>query len=985
MNSKNLYDEGEINENEEEDDEIIDNDDEELDDSIHKSIKSNELHNINENEKEIKIVNNNQIKNNLNINQPLFNNNLKKEEPKLENTTERVKNEVKNIVAETTLTSLDNNTLKLTNEKFIENQKENKNENLEKKEIDNNNNNNNINLDNYSKEDLITLLMNNPININNEEEEEEEEREEEINLNLNFNTKIPEEPENEEDDDSDFNKALTKVLSNMAKNKNVNNNQLYDLLVSDKDIVENELKKYNFNKNINISSKIQNYIDKKNKNINEIKQKKEEEFKQKYTFTPIINKKNNINNKKRNLNQFLKDQEEYQQKINEKITNIKDSQIKKEEEELKLKPKIQITSEKMAQEKYKGEEVFKRLYNQPQKKNFEVKKNEKSHKNNNNSNVNEEYLNNLYQDAKLREKKNKEKETLENKKRKEAIQYKAASNSNKYLYNKFKNLYKIQIEKIITKTNKKKLDFNQLKILFINLNFIPQSQSENEQMNNLLKEIYENLKDEQGLMSIDHIFIFCLSILSLFEYYILSNYKMNDNISTIQTESNETQREIVSSISQKNLKYNHSSNKLLQKNYSVKSVSNNDDISSKLDIINKDLLGRIVNYVKFGGFDFDNNFIITCNHSKLISKTFISFYQYYNNPNLYKDDIKDNNSNNNKIKTYKKISTPIMNSNNNYHKIQIKERSNRNIIQNSSENKRQNKSTSNSKRLEQLYLESAKKRNHLEKEKEKYLEQKEKEEKKICTFRPKINSNSQYKNNIIPVGENVNIQELRMEMLYKKGTENLLNKKDKTLEEIELEKNKKELTFKPNINEVNYNMFNKNLNIDDYDIQKFNKRLQKGREERELRISALERGEFLINNQRNFSDNKNTKKKDFGFSENNNKKKRSFIENKTPGKERRNVYNFTNINNNKININKHENETPILQIDVNLKHGMKKKVFVYEGDTSENLAKEFSEENGLDNKMRKKLQMLIQQEIDKLLTKIDEESQSTFKSINKNF
>ena len=980
MNSKNLYDEGEINENEEEDEEIIDNEDEEFDDSIHKPIKSNELQNINEKENE----KNNQIKNDLNINHPLFNIQLKKEEPKLDNTIERVKNEVKNIVAETTLTSLDNNTLKLTNEKLIEKPKENKNENLKKKEIENTNNNNNINLENYTKDDLISLLVNNPINVNNEEEEEEEEREEEINLNLNFNTKIPEEPENEEDDDTDFNKALNKVLSNMAKNKNIDNNQLYDLLVSDKDIVENELKKYNFNHNINISSKIQNYIDKKNKNLNEIKQKKEEEFKQKYTFTPVINKKNNINNKKRNLNQFLKDQEEYQQKINEKITNIKDSQIKKEEEELKLKPKIQITSEKMAQEKYKGEEVFKRLYNKPQKKIFEVKKNEKTHKNNNNSNVNEEYLNNLYQDAKLREKKNKEKESLENKKRKEAIQYKAASTSNKYLYNKFKNLYKIQIEKIITKINKKKLDFNQLKILFINLNFIPQSQSENEKMNNLLKEIYENLKDDQGSMSIDHIFIFCLSILSLFEYYILSNYRMNDNISTIQTESNETQREIVSSISQKNLKYNHSSNKLLQKNYSVKTVSNNDEISSKLDIINRDLLGRIVNYVKYGGFDLDNNFIITCNHSKLISKTFISFYQYYNNPNLYKDEIKDNNLSNNKIKTYKKISTPITNNNNN-HKIKIQERSNRNIIQNNTENKRQNKSTSNSKRIEQLYLESAKKRNHLEKEKEKYLEQKEKEERKICTFRPKINSNSQYKNNIIPVGQNGNLQELRMEMLYKKGTENLLNKKDKTLEEIELEKNKKELTFKPNIKEVNYNMFNKNLNIDDYDIQKFNKRLQKGREERELRISALERGEFLINNQRNFSDNKNIIKRDFGFSENNNKKKKSFIENKTPGKERRNVYNFTNINNNKININKHENETPILQIDVNLKHGMKKKVFVYEGDTSENLAKEFSEENGLDNKMRKKLQMLIQQEIDKLLTKIDEESQSTFKSINKNF
>ena len=53
----------------------------------------------------------------------------------------------------------------------------------------------------------------------------------------------------------------------------------------------------------------------------------------------MINKKNNGNNKKRNLNQFLKDQEEYQQKINEKIINIKDSQIKKEKE-LQLKSKI---------------------------------------------------------------------------------------------------------------------------------------------------------------------------------------------------------------------------------------------------------------------------------------------------------------------------------------------------------------------------------------------------------------------------------------------------------------------------------------------------------------------------------------------------------------------------------------------------------------------------------------------------------------------
>ena len=68
----------------------------------------------------------------------------------------------------------------------------------------------------------------------------------------------------------------------------------------------------------------------------------------------------------------------------------------------------------MAQEKYKGEEVFSRLYNQNTRKTIEkdnIKKNEKIEKNikTMNNNINEEYLNNLYQDYKLREKKIKKK------------------------------------------------------------------------------------------------------------------------------------------------------------------------------------------------------------------------------------------------------------------------------------------------------------------------------------------------------------------------------------------------------------------------------------------------------------------------------------------------------------------------------------------------------------------------------------------------
>ena len=89
------------------------------------------------------------------------------------------------------------------------------------------------------------------------------------------------------------------------------------------------------------------------------------------------------------------------------------------------------------------------------------------------------------------------------------------------MYNKFKKSFKKEIEKIlIEKGNNTKLNYNQLKNIFINLNFIPKSQSENENINNLLNEIYENLKDSNNLISIDHLFIFSLSIVKLFEYYI---------------------------------------------------------------------------------------------------------------------------------------------------------------------------------------------------------------------------------------------------------------------------------------------------------------------------------------------------------------------------------------------------------------------------------------------------------------------------------
>ena len=69
-------------------------------------------------------------------------------------------------------------------------------------------------------------------------------------------------------------------------------------------------------------------------------------------------------------------------------------------------------------------------------------------------------------------------------------------------------------------------------------------------------------------------------------------------------------------------------------------------------------------------------------------------------------------------------------------------------------------------------------------------------------------------------------------------------------------------------------------------------------------------------------------------------------------------------------------DIPLLIIDVNIRQGVKKKIYVYEGDTPEALAEKFAEEQNLDVDTKNKLQSLIQTHMQKLLTRIEEENQS---------
>ena len=71
-----------------------------------------------------------------------------------------------------------------------------------------------------------------------------------------------------------------------------------------------------------------------------------------------------------------------------------------------------------------------------------------------------------------------------------------------------------------------------------------------------------------------------------------------------------------------------------------------------------------------------------------------------------------------------------------------------------------------------------------------------------------------------------------------------------------------------------------------------------------------------------------------------------------------------------------KDEIPLLIIDVNIRQGIKKKIYVYEGDTPEVLAEKFAKEHNLETETKNKLQNLIHSHMVKLLTRIEEENQS---------
>jgi hypothetical protein len=305
-------------------------------------------------------------------------------------------------------------------------------------------------------------------------------------------------------------------------------------------------------------------------------------------------------------------------------------------------------------------------------------------------------------------------------------------------------------------------------------------------------------------------------------------------------------------------------------------------------------------------------------------------------------------------------------------------------------------------------------------ENQKIKEELLKKETKECTFKPKINQNypskkkeikqdSQTKNennenkgnndtnNILKKNNSKN--KSRFDLLYEHGKKFIQSKKDKSREEIELDRQKNECTFQPNI---------KNLNSQKIPLTKFNndiynekeykylyERLKHGRLERMVKDSNNDR--YGLNNElKQFvKDNK-----EFNYIQN-----QAYFEPENPYYYNNNQNEFENNFNSEKSIFQNENNTtytsntkndgkeednnseegapdkkdeiPLLIIDVNIRQGVKKKIFVYEGDTPEELADKFAKKHNLDTETKNKLQSLIQSHMVKLLTKIEEENQSS--------
>lgn len=241
------------------------------------------------------------------------------------------------------------------------------------------------------------------------------------------------------------------------------------------------------------------------------------------------------------------------------------------------------------------------------------------------------------------------------------------NNSNKYIFNKYTALFRNIFEELFNEfiNSGTELDyikgvnkdfllqlFDRLKLFEFPCNSENQEQdklwSTEEIINslkqtekNLFYEVFENLRDSEAYVSIDHFYIFSLAILDLLDYYILKAYQEKEK--EIEKEAKGKRNNLATTPSKVNSNNNHCNN--ATENFKSEKNANNFNFivdKNTVDKINAELKAKIILSKKYGGYDEANNFIITFEHAKKIHKDFLCF-----SVNWYKS-IRNSNKSKNK-------------------------------------------------------------------------------------------------------------------------------------------------------------------------------------------------------------------------------------------------------------------------------------------------------------------------------------------------
>ena len=464
-------------------------------------------------------------------------------------------------------------------------------------------------------------------------------------------------------------------LFNFFKN-DIDNNNNYNTINNNSNNKNNQIKINNFLKRLDYNIKNQK------KKLEKLKQKffKEknyDNYNNNYNNNDNININNNyIYQKKRSFSQFFADQKRHADILEKKLNKMRTESDNKIKNTMKDRPNINSHSKKLSQNL--NNDIIERLYhNNLYKTN---KKNKNINKNNNNDNYNDNLSNNnnsnkkkfnpylfenLYNDALLR--KIRLRETYDDYYLEFDYPIKTPNLSNKILYNKFRIKFQNEINNTIFNHNKNTITFKEIKILFKNLGFFNNNNLNCDLNENEYKKVFEiyrnliiediNLNDMNNIniyqtlpeVNVDHLYIFCLSILGLLTFFIMISY--NNNVNNI----NEYENNMNDNEENHNNYYNgYNDEDNINSNENIINYNNNNEYDTNIINNNENNIENNNNENYYNNIDNNNNVYNNENDNN-----------YINNNNYYFDDINNNNinSNNNDINCYYSKE----NNNNNYY------------------------------------------------------------------------------------------------------------------------------------------------------------------------------------------------------------------------------------------------------------------------------------------------------------------------------